>query len=173
MKQTRFLVPVIAAHLVAALPAFAGPLDADATSEITNSGLPIPRFVSLGHDTVNMRKGPSERYPVIWVYKRESLPLEVVAEYADWRKVREEDGTEGWIKANQLSDQRTALVTRGTRTLYSGPDSDAKPVWKVAKGVIARIKLCEEAWCQVDIEHKTGWILRDQIWGTYPGENFN
>lgn len=137
------------------------------------SGLPVPRFVSLGTGKANMRSGPGEQYPISWVYQREGLPMEVVREWGIWRLVRDPEGDQGWVNKNLLSGERTAYVTRAVRTLYERADIASRPVWRVEPGVVARIVLCEEAWCQLRIDGKSGYVLRKQIWGVYPNESID
>ena len=103
---------------VAALQASAAP---------ETSGLPLPRFVSLRSGEVNMRAGPGLQYPVEWAYRRRALPVEVVAEYHHWRRVRDREGTEGWIHKSLLSGRRTAVVVGEIRTLRSKAEPDSPP----------------------------------------------
>jgi SH3-like domain-containing protein len=137
------------------------------------TGMPLPRFASMGASVVNMRSGPGEQYPISWVYRREFLPVEIVQEFGPWRKVKDMDGIEGWVNGNLLSDQRTGMVLGQTRLLYSSNDANSRPLYRIEKGVVAKIVVCDEGWCQLNADGKTGFILRDQIWGTYTGENFN
>lgn len=153
--------------------ALAAPVQADDAARIGASGLPVPRFGSLGPSRVFMRAGPDKSYPVIWIYIRPETPVEVVQEYGPWRKVRDIDGAEGWINGNLLTDRRTGIVRGGVRPLYAAPRPNAPKVWRAEAGVVGRLIVCEEGWCQMSVDGKTGWILRDQIWGAYAGENFN
>jgi len=137
------------------------------------SGLKIPRFVSLQANEANMRSGPGERYPITWVYQREGLPLEVVREWGIWRLVRDPLGGQGWMNKNLISGERTAYVTKSVRTLHERPDIASRAVWRVEPGVVAQIVLCEEAWCQLRIDGKSGYILRSHIWGVYPDESLD
>jgi SH3-like domain-containing protein len=137
------------------------------------SGLPVPRFVSLGAGEANMRSGPGERYPITWVYQRRGLPLEVIREWGIWRLVRDPQGGKGWMNKNLISGERTAYVTRTIRTLHQRPDVASPVVWRLEPGVVAKIVLCEEAWCQLSIDGKSGYILRNQIWGVYPSESID
>ena len=137
------------------------------------SGLPVPRFVSLGANEANMRSGPGEQYPITWVYRREGLPMEVVREWGIWRLVRDPHGGQGWMNKNLLSGERTAYVTRAVRTLYDRADIASRAVWRVEPGVVAKIVLCEEAWCQLRIDGKSGNILRKQLWGVYSKESID
>jgi SH3-like domain-containing protein len=139
----------------------------------SSTGLPIPRYASMGASQVNMRSGPGEQYPISWVYKREALPVEITGEFGPWRKVKDMDGIEGWVNGNLLSDQRTGLVLGQTRLLYSSNDSSSRPLYRIEKGVVAKIIVCDEGWCQLNADGKTGFILREHIWGTYANENFN
>ncbi len=159
----RLLIPL----LLAAAPA-AAQEDSEATRGL--SGAPVPRFVSLAAGEVNMRSGPGDRYPIIWVYKREGLPVEVVREWGIWRQVRDPHGTVGWINKNLLSGDRFAYVTRSVRTLYARSDLASQAVWKAEPGVVAKILLCEQSWCRISVDGKGGYILRSHIWGVYPKE---
>jgi SH3-like domain-containing protein len=159
--------------MLAASPVGAAPIDGEKVTQEQGSGLPVPRFASLSASEVNMRSGPGERYPIDWVYKRNKLPIEIIQEFGDWRKVRDADGTEGWMLSNLLSSDRTALIRFQTRVLYAEPDANGRKVWRAEPGVVGDVIICDDAWCQLSFDGKTGWILREHIWGTYPGENFN
>src|SRR5918995_3250361 len=74
------------------------------------TGLPVPRYVSLKTDRVNLREGPSKDHRTAWVFQRAGLPVEIVAEYETWRRIRDAEGTEGWVLHSLLSGRRTPLV---------------------------------------------------------------
>jgi len=134
------------------------------------TGLPLPRFVSLGADRVNVRFGPGTQYPVNWVFARKGLPVEIIEEFDTWRKVRDYDGDEGWIHASLLSSRRTIMVTGEVRDLRRTPGLDARVVLRAESGVIGTLFDCEEDWCRVEIEGRRGWLQRSEFWGTRPGE---
>src|SRR6187401_2096362 len=75
------------------------------------SGLPVPRYVSLKSDRVNVRAGPTKDHAVAWVFTRPGLPVEVTAEFENWRRIRDSEGAEGWVYHSLLSGKRTAVVT--------------------------------------------------------------
>jgi len=141
------------------------------------SGLPLPRFVSLKSGRVNARIGPGINYSVTWLYLKPGLPMEIIQEYDNWRRVRDSDGSEGWINQSLLSGKRTAIVVpwqRGkdtTISLLDEPDATAHPVALIEPGVIGTIKSCNGEWCQMTVEGHTGWIGQMQLWGAYPGES--
>ncbi|MGH6902648.1 MAG: SH3 domain-containing protein [Geminicoccaceae bacterium] len=135
-----------------------------------STGLPLPRFVSLGADRVHLRFGPGREYPIRWVLARNGLPVEIIAEFDTWRKVRLHDDDEGWIHASLLSSRRTIMVTEAVRELHRTPDDAARVVLRAEPGVIGELVDCEQAWCRVDIQGRRGWLRRDAFWGTLPGE---
>ncbi len=137
---------------------------------VTN--LPLPRFVSLRSDEVNFRSGPGVRYPIEWVYKRRDLPVEIEREFEVWRLVEDSDGVKGWVHQATLAPRRTAVVTGGEQILRASADDNAAPVAKLKPGVILRLRSCDAGsdWCQAQIGDYRGWIKRNQIWGTFPGE---
>lgn len=136
------------------------------------SGLPIPRFVSLAADKVNLRSGPGVRYPVAWVFERRSLPVLVTAEFDYWRKVRDQDGAEGWVHKSLLSGRRYAQIVGQERALRREPRNDAPVVLRAEPGVLGRLLACQEAWCRLEIAEVAGWLPRQQIFGVLPAERF-
>ena len=148
--------------LFAATAAFAG----------ETSGLPLPRFVSLRSDEVNLRAGPGVRYPIDWIYARKDLPVEVIAEFEAWRKIRDWQGTEGWVHQSMLTGRRMMVVMGQARSLRSSDADSADPVAVAEPGVLGRIMQCprNRDFCRVEIGGTQGWMRRDEIWGVYKGE---
>ena len=140
----------------------------------TASGLPIPRYVSLKSDRVNLHEGPSKEHRTIWVFQRAGLPVEITAEFEIWRKVRDSDGTEGWVLHSLLSGRRTALVTpwkKGAITLLYGTASlTSPPVAKLQSNVIANVRSCDGNWCRISGAGFDGYIEQANLWGVYPYE---
>ena len=132
--------------------------------------LPIPRWVSLRSNVVNVRVGPGRDYPILWVFVRDGLPLEITAEFDVWRRIRDIDGEEGWVHKILLSGARTVMVTGGIRTLRSAPDAYAGPVLQAEAGVIGDLLECAGVWCRLEIAGDRGWLPRVQLWGVYPDE---
>src|SRR5208282_5566810 len=80
-----------------------------AVTASANAADPVPRFASLASDKVYMREGPTYRHPILWVYRRKGLPVEVIGQYDVWRRVRDVDGTTGWIHGSMIAETRTVL----------------------------------------------------------------
>lgn len=140
------------------------------------SGLPLPRFVSLKAGKVNSRIGPGADYPVDWLYLKPGLPMEIIQEYDNWRRVRDADGAEGWINQTLLSGHRTAITAPWQRgkpaqiNLLSKPDKESRTVALIEPGVVGSIKRCNGEWCEMSFAGTTGWLTQSQLWGAYPGE---
>lgn len=140
------------------------------------SGLPIPRFVTLKSSRVNLRVGPGRTYPVEWMYLKAGVPVEVIQEFDNWRRVRDADGTEGWINQSLLSGKRSAIVApwnRGkemTAPLLREPREDAGRVAILEPGAMGQIERCNGTWCQMRFEGHRGWVSQALIWGAYPRE---
>lgn len=137
------------------------------------SGLKLPRFASLRAGEVNVRSGPGMRYPVDWVFLYRNMPVEIVAEFDSWRKVRDWQGAEGWVHRSMLSGRRWAIVQTGLQPLMREPKAGAPMVARIEKKVIGRILECRGAWCRIDFSGFRGWMRRDQFWGVYPDEPVN
>jgi SH3-like domain-containing protein len=137
-----------------------------------STGRPLPRFVSLRATVVNLRTGPGVRYPVDWVYERKYLPLEVIAEFENWRKVRDVQGTQGWIHQSMLSSRRMFIIISKMRTLRNKDETKSKAVAKLATNVIGELKRCPGSlgWCEVSAGGHKGWLRRVDFWGVYAQE---
>jgi len=134
--------------------------------------LPLPRFASLKSDEVNLRAGPGQSYPVEWVFTRKGLPVEIVAEYDQWRKIAAVDGTIGWVHRVMLSGQRTVLVGGVDVVTARDESSDASmPVFQAEPGVQGALLRCEDDWCRIDVAGKKGWLPIASLWGVYPSDN--
>lgn len=158
--------------IVLLLALAAAPLCAAAQTAVgTETQLPLPRFVSLRSNEINLRTGPGVNYPVEWVYRRRGMPVEVVAEFDSWRKVRDWQGTVGWVHQSMLDGRRGALIIGGERILRREPAAGAAGVARLEPGVIARLKECGSEWCLLESDSYDGWLKRDEFWGVYPGES--
>lgn len=120
-----------------------------------------------------MRTGPGSHYPIEWVYKRPGLPLKVIEDYDNWRRVVDNDGVTGWFHVSLLSGRRMAQITQGPINLYKEPDSLSETVIKAEEGVIGDLLSCDEIWCRMKIQGRKGWLKRGQIYGILSGENLN
>ena len=129
------------------------------------TGLPLPRFVTLRAAKVNLRTGPGIRYPIDWVYQRRDLPVEVIDEFETWRRIRDRQGTVGWIHQSMLQGRRSVVVTDDQRLLLRAPRPDAPGVARLEPGVIARLEGCAEAWCSIEVNGFAGWLRRHEIYG--------
>lgn len=164
--MTALIRPIsLAAMLVlaAAILSFAAPAGAEETK------LPLPRFVSLDANDVNMRAGPGTEYPILWQYHRKGLPVEIVQEFDTWRRIRDRDGAIGWVQSNLLSSRRTAQVLDQQRVLMSEPTGGV-PVAKLDPGVIGHLRECDGSLCRLDVNGYRGWLARSDLWGVYPDE---
>ncbi len=162
---TSLLLPVLF------IPAFVK--ETGATS-VSQTGLPLPRFVSLKSTRVNMRVGPGREYKVTWMYLKQGLPMEVIQEYENWRKVRDPEGNEGWILHSLLSGKRMAIIApweKGSRfAMHSQANQKSAKIADVEARVLANVNGCEENWCLVEADDIEGYVHKNTLWGVYPDE---
>jgi SH3-like domain-containing protein len=135
-----------------------------------STGLPLPRFVSLASDEINVRTGPGQMHPIRWVFNRRGVPVQIVEEAQDWRRIVDHEGETGWIHASLLSSRRTILVTGDTRPLRRTPRHDARIVALIEPMVIGTLLNCERNWCLVEVDRRRGWLERGQFYGTLESE---
>ncbi|BDA87099.1 hypothetical protein Sa4125_46410 [Aureimonas sp. SA4125] len=156
------------------------PAVAQETGSITGaySKLALPRFVSLKSARVNLRVGPGRDYAVTWLYLKPGLPVEVVQEYELWRRVRDSEGTEGWVYHSLLSGDRTAIAApwlKGKSTtidMHRSATEDAALVAQLEPGVVTKVDECGLGWCAVEVSGRKGYLRQREIWGVYPDERF-
>ncbi len=144
---------------------------ADGVGPIT--GLPMPRFVSLKASKANVRRGPGMTHRVDWVFVRQGMPLEVIAEYGHWRRVRDPEGASGWLHYSMIRGNRTALVTAETTDLRLEPSPGAAVSARAERGVVFEIEACQRDWCEVEKDGVDGWAAKADLWGVGPEEIFD
>jgi len=142
--------------------------------QIGPSGLRIPRFVSLKRSKVNVRVGPSSDHKIAWVFHYKGLPVEIIAEFELWRRIRDSDGQEGWVYHSLLAGKRTITVAPWRKgealALRSGPREANRVVARVKAGAVGEVSSCTGSWCEVELKGYQGWIRQTMLWGVYPDE---
>ncbi|MEQ1609610.1 MAG: SH3 domain-containing protein [Hyphomonadaceae bacterium] len=131
------------------------------------SGKPVPRYASLRHDKVNGRAGPSLDYPIRWTYERAGLPVVIVRESQDWRKIRDPMGDEVWVNKSQLAAERTAITT-SAGAVFRDANPRSPHVAQFEAGAVVSLGECAGIWCKVEAEGREGWIRQALLWGIDP-----
>ena len=163
--------------VIASAPAFAQTVAASGGTSPPplrkGTGLPVPRFATVRADETNVRTGPGSRYPIDWVFKRKGMPVEIVGEYENHRKIRDWQGAGGWVHQSLLTGKRFVIVTTANAPLRKTPASNAAEVARMEVEVVAQVKSCAGDWCRVQAGSHIGWIERRHVWGVYKGELVN
>lgn len=139
------------------------------------TGFELPRYVSLRASKARLRVGPGTQYPIKWVYVRPGIPLEIIAEYGNWRKVRDWSSAKGWMYQSLLSGRRTAVVAPWQTDLVPlrrGRSEKAVVNAMLSPGVIVRLERCGDEWCRISVKDDVwnGYVSQAKLWGVYPGE---
>lgn len=129
-----------------------------------------PYWASIVPSKARIRTGPGRNFPAIWEYRRAGLPVKVVATFPAWRKIEDPDGAQGWMQANMLSQERTAMIKSDVQPMLAQPQDGAGIVWRAAKGVVGTIRRCRAGWCDFDVKGKRGWIEAGNLWGVGSNE---
>jgi SH3-like domain-containing protein len=172
--------------LVLALLALCTLLPLPATAADNPSGLPLPRFATTRSTPINVRLGPGTKYDVAWVYVKAGIPVEIVQEFDTWRKIRDFDGSEGWVHQNLLSGKRAGLVapwrTGEQIPLRSGNSDQAGVRAYLGPGFRVEIAQCDGAWCEITATSQgadgrsstySGFLHQPDLWGVYENESFD
>lgn len=147
------------------------------------SGLPLPRFVSTRSNPINVRVGPGTKYDISWNYLVSGVPVEIIQEFDTWRKIRDADGSEGWVHQSLLVGTRLGyaapLIANGEVALRTNRAEDANIRARLAAGVKVQLQECDGAWCAVAAGQPgerasfSGYVRQEEIWGVYPDEVFD
>ena len=146
---------------------------AHAEEEESESGLALPRMVSLRSSLINVRSGPGSRYPIEWVYKQKGAPVEIIAEFELWRKIRDWEGSETWVHKAMLSGRRfVKVINPGEKYIYAKPEDGARVIAKVEDGVVGEIEKCPnpKGMCLIKFDTVQGWMPRSTLFGIYKDE---
>ena len=169
------------------LAAFGGFLAMPAPAAEGPSGLPLPRFATTRSTPINVRIGPGTRYGVAWVYVKAGTPVEIIAEFDTWRKVRDADGSEGWIHQNLLSGKRAGVVSppegSDQAVLWANRATESGVRAYLGPGYRVDISRCDGAWCEVSASYERpdngghaniqGYLPQGELWGVYRNEEFD
>jgi SH3-like domain-containing protein len=135
----------------------------------TPSSKPVPRFESLDEEEAHGRLGPTRDHRVVWTYQRVGLPMQVIAETQDWRRVRDPDGEVTWMHKRLLSSRPTVMVRASAAEgvpLRAAPQTDAKVRAVLHAGVIADLETCSDGWCRLRVRQRyEGWTPASMLWG--------
>lgn len=147
---------------------------ADPVPSFRDTNLKLPRWAALQGEKTYVRAGPGLRYPIKWIFRKRSLPVEIVQEFDSWRKIRDWEGGEGWVHQSLLTGARTAMV-RGDMLvpLRDGPDTERRMIARMEPMVVASIERCTPGWCRVQADGFRGWVQRNFLWGIYEDEELN
>ncbi len=130
----------------------------------------VPYWATIVAGEALMRTGPGRNFPATWSYRRKGMPVEVVQVHESWRKVRDRDGTTGWMAVVLLSAERSAMVIGDVLPMYASPSTGSRLRWRAAPGVVGKIRHCAEGWCEFDVGGKTGYVEVRGLWGVSPTE---
>ena len=131
------------------------------------SGFCVPRWLSLKSNEALARAGPGFDYPALWTYRSRGLPVQVVAETAEWRRVCDPDGGAVWVHRSMVDGRRMVLSPRGAPlTIHTRPSDTAPQAAMMAPRSLASLDHCENGWCRIEAGGVDGWIPQASVWGT-------
>lgn len=175
-----FVLALIGLAVASAFFAAPAPVFAQADNP---SGLPLPRFVSTRSNPINVRVGPGTKYDIAWNYLVSGIPVEIIQEFDTWRKIRDADGSEGWVHQSLLVGTRLGyaapLIANGEVAMRSNRSADAGIRARLAPGAKVQIKECDGQWCEVSASQPgerssySGFVAQEELWGVYPNEVFD
>ncbi len=157
--------------LLAVLLSYGSALAAE--TQESETGLELPRMVSLRSSLINARSGPGNRYPIEWIYKQRGAPVEIIAEFELWRKIKDWEGTESWVHKAMLTGRRFVRVNNpGENNIYTKPDTSSDVIAKAEDGVVGEVDKCpsKNSMCLIKFDGVRGWMPRSALFGVYEDE---
>ncbi len=122
-------------------------------------------FLTLKNSKVNLRQGPSFKYPIKLIYKKKYLPVVVVDKSETWRQIKDFENNLGWIHISQLSKRKSGINTKNNIVVYKKPTFYSQPIVKLELGRLVLIEKCKLDWCKIKTGGYVGWILKNSLWG--------
>jgi len=163
VKRRMTIAPAFAALALA----LAGGAAALAQPRQTPSGYPVPRYITLKFSKVNARSGPGDDHRLMFVYRTKGLPLQVVAETRDWRRVCDPEGQMAWVHKRVTDGRRNVMNTgRNPAPLFRSPKSGAETAAYLNRRAMAELDRCEKGWCRIKAGRAKGWVREGALWGT-------
>ena len=123
-------------------------------------------YLILKNNKVNVRYGPGFNYQIKYIYKKKNLPIKVIDKKENFRRIIDFKKNSGWIHISQLKKGKSVILFKD-QILFSKPTIYSKPIIKISKGRLLLVKKCKKKWCKVKTEDYLGWIITNNIWGTY------
>ncbi len=122
-------------------------------------------FLTLRHEKVNLRQGPSFDYPIKIFYKKKFLPVLVQDKSDNFRKIRDHENNSGWIHISQLSKKKAAITIDNNIIIFKRPTIYSTPLVILEKGRLCLIKKCKTDWCNIKTKNYKGWVKKESLWG--------
>lgn len=136
----------------------------------------LPRMASVRSNNINARSGPGARYPIDWVYSQKGAPVEIIAEFELWRKIKDWENSVSWVHRAMLSSKRTVkVITPGENNIYSKADYDSKVIAKVEDQAVGDVKRCASTskFCLIKFGNVEGWVAKSNLFGVYNNEDID
>jgi SH3-like domain-containing protein len=134
----------------------------------TPSGQPVPRWLSLKSDEVRARAGPGLDYRILWEYRATGLPVQVVAETSDWRKICDPEGAVAWVHRSVVSSRRNVFNPSEEALAIRARRSERSPVLAhLSPHALVSVETCEAGWCEVRARRLSGWVREESVFGAH------
>ena len=170
VNQCKFLLCITLFFLIN-LFFFSQPVHSEIKSfkkSINGSGLKVPRMVSLKKSLTYVRTGPGKEFPIKFEINQRGYPIEIIAEFNNWRKVKTKNNLFGWIHTQLLSSSKTGLIITNT-FLKTRPSASSKDLAKLLPDLLIKVKKCKSNWCNIEVitrKNLFGWVKKNSIWGS-------
>lgn len=123
-------------------------------------------FVTIGEKPAVVYDSPSQKGNRTLVLSR-FTPLEALVKLDKWTKVRDSEGSIGWVENSAIGDRRFVQVAAATAEVRAGTSAGAPVVFEAQRGVLLEVTSpTTDGWIGVRHRDGQGGVVRsNQVWG--------
>jgi SH3-like domain-containing protein len=104
----------------------------------------------------------------VWVYHARGLPVQVVAETAEWRRICDPEGNLAWVHRRTTDGRRMAMRLKSEPlAIHAKANEASRTVAFLAPHSLAELDRCDkDGWCKLKAGRESGWVPSAEVWGT-------
>lgn len=123
-------------------------------------------MMSVGFSETEIRSQPYVSGSKVLKKVPRLTPLSILEKSTDYCKVKDFEGTVGWVHSSLLSNSPAVVVTGDKANVRSGPGTGHGIVFQLSRGDTALLIGTSEKWVAIETPNgQKGWIAEFLVWG--------
>ena len=123
-----------------------------------------PKYASLKKNKTYLRYNASFQAPISHIYNKKGLPILIINEHDNWKKIKDSNGIEGWMHKSMISNRKT-FINLKKQNLIKFLDEKNLIIAIIDPQVVGKIIKCEKIYCRVKVNKYKGWLKKEFLWG--------